>query len=112
MNAPIRKLLSVSNGAVDWLPGSLWGLWHMLQSYFPIYKITVEIQRLQRTAEVFKDSKRQVDEPDAKSFQLLLKEIHRECLALGLISAHEMASRLIDKARQKSTPLCLWTLII
>jgi hypothetical protein len=38
-----------------------------------------------------------VDDSDAKSFQVLLKEIERECLALGLIATHEMAKRLIEK---------------
>jgi hypothetical protein len=71
----------------------------MLQSYFAIYKIAVEIQRLRRTAEIYKDAPRhQVDDIDAKRFELLLKAIRRECLALGLTSTHEMAERLIDKA--------------
>jgi hypothetical protein len=70
----------------------------MLQSYFPIYKISVDLQRLRRTAEVYKDTRRSVDDTDAESFQLLLKAIQRECLALGLTAPKEMAKRLIDKA--------------
>jgi hypothetical protein len=68
----------------------------MLQSYFPIYKIAVDLQRLRRTAEVYKDTSRKVEDPDAKSFQFLLKAIQRECLALGLTPTHEMAKRLIE----------------
>ena len=70
----------------------------MLQSYFPIYKISVDLQGLRRTAEVYKNTHREVHNSDAKSFQVLLKEIERECLALGLTPPNEMAKRLIDKA--------------
>jgi hypothetical protein len=70
----------------------------MLQSYFPIYKISVDLQRLQRTADIHKGTRREVHDIDAKNFQILLKAIQRECLALGLIPRNEMAKRLIDKA--------------
>jgi hypothetical protein len=70
----------------------------MVQSYFPIYKIALDLQRLRRTAEVYKDSNPRVDSADAGTFQALLKEIHRECLDLGLTTTYEMAERLIDKA--------------
>ena len=70
----------------------------MLQSYFPIYKIALDLQRLRRNAEVYRDSNPRVDSFDAETFQALIKEIHRECLALGLTATHEMADRLIDKA--------------
>jgi hypothetical protein len=71
----------------------------MLQNYLPIYKIAVELQRLRRAAEIFKDEHRRVDPAAAISFQALLQDIQRECLALGLTSAHEMASRRIEKAQ-------------
>jgi hypothetical protein len=70
----------------------------MLQSYFPLYKIALDLQRLRRTAEIFKDSNRRLDDSDAKIFQALLKDIDQECLALGLTTTHEMAGRLIQKA--------------
>jgi hypothetical protein len=70
----------------------------MLQSYFPIYKISRDIERLRRTAELYKGANRKPDNADAADFQILLKEIYRECLALGLTAPHEMAGRLIDKA--------------
>jgi hypothetical protein len=77
----------------------LWSLWAMLQNYLPIYQIAVDIQRLQRTAEIYRTGyQREVDEFDTKKFQDILKAIHRECLALGLTTPHEMAERLIEKA--------------
>jgi hypothetical protein len=94
----IRDCQSESNGAVAWRPDKLWSLWDMLQSYFPIYKIAIELQRLRRTADVYKGARREVDNIDANSFQLLLKTIQRECLALGLTAPNEMAKRLITKA--------------
>jgi hypothetical protein len=69
----------------------------MLQSYFTIYRIALDLQKLRRTAELYKDGNRKPDNADAKSFQDLLKEIHEQCLVFGLTAAHEMASRLIDK---------------
>jgi hypothetical protein len=70
----------------------------MLQSYFPIYKISLDLQRLRRNAEIYRDSNPKVDSIDAGAFQALIKEIYRECLALGLTNTYEMAERLIDKA--------------
>ena len=88
---------TVSN-AGELVPDKLWSLWDMLQSYFPIYKIALDLQRLRRNAEVYRDSNPRVDSFDAETFQALIKEIHRECLALGLTPTYEMAERLIDKA--------------
>ena len=85
------------NRAVAWRPGRLWNLWDMLQSYFPIYKISVDLQRLRRTADVHRGTSQRVHDSDAKNFQLLLEAIQRECLALGLTAPNEMAKRLIDK---------------
>jgi hypothetical protein len=71
----------------------------MLQSYFPIYQIAINLQKLRRTAELYKDGySQEVRESDAEDFLSLLKAIQRECLSLGLISTHEMAKRLLNKA--------------
>jgi len=78
-------------------PGRLWSLWDMLQKYLPIYKIAIDIQRLRRTADIYKETRRPVDEIDAKKFLALLQTVQRECLILGLTAPHEMAERLIDK---------------
>ncbi len=73
----------------------------MLQTYLPIYEIALELQRLRRTAELYKDagstSSGIVSVSDAERFQALLKTIQRECLPLGLTPPGEMAKRLIDK---------------
>jgi hypothetical protein len=70
----------------------------MLQNYLPIYEIGVEIQRLRRTAELYKGGHHRVDQPDSMNFQALLQDIQRECLALRLTDPQEMAERLIAKA--------------
>jgi hypothetical protein len=85
------------SGAGQLVPGRLWSLWDMLQSYFPIYKIALDIERLRRNAELYKDANRKPDIVDAERFQVLIKEIHRECLGLDLTSTHEMANRLMGK---------------
>jgi hypothetical protein len=78
-------------------PHGLWSLWDMLQDYLPIYKIGFDIQRIRQTAEIYKETRREVDEIDAKRFRTLLQAIQRECLALGLTDPQEMAERLIGK---------------
>jgi hypothetical protein len=45
----------------------------MLQSYFPVYKIALDLQRLRRTAEIYSDTYRKVDSTEARIFQDLLK---------------------------------------
>jgi hypothetical protein len=74
----------------------------MLQSYLPVYQIAISLQKLRRLAEVYMDSGTKVSDADAEKFQVLLKEIQRECLSLGLIPPHEMARRLIEKAPPKT----------
>ena len=68
----------------------------MLQTYFPIYKIAIDLQKLRRIAEVCESSRLPPDRLDKQQLSDLLMEIQRECLALGLIPPHEMASRLIQ----------------
>jgi hypothetical protein len=74
----------------------------MLQSYFPIYQIAINLEKLRRTAEVWKDISKTVNDTDAEAFQVLLRAIQQECLALGLIPPHEMATRLIEKGTPKT----------
>jgi hypothetical protein len=72
----------------------------MLKSYLPIYEIVVKLKSLQQTSSLYKDHTfgvRKVDDIDTEKFQVLLKDILRECLALGLTSTHEMAERLIER---------------
>jgi len=81
----------------------LWSLWDMLHSYLPIYEIAIELQKLRRTAALYKDGySSKLDKSDAERFQSLLKAMQRDCLALGLIPPHEMAIRLIDKGTPES----------
>ena len=70
----------------------------MLQSYFPIYQIAIDLQKLRRSAEVNKGGySTELGESDAKGFLSLLKAMQRDCLALGLIPPMEMAKRLFDR---------------
>jgi hypothetical protein len=75
----------------------------MLQSYFPIYQIAIDLEKLRRTAAIYKGGySREVDKSDAKDFLSLLEAIQRDCLALGLIPPMEMAKRLFDKGPPES----------
>ena len=75
----------------------------MLQSYFPIYQIAIDLEKLRRTAAIYKGGySREVDKSDAKDFLSLLKAMQRDCLALGLIPPMEMAKRLFDKGSPES----------
>ena len=70
----------------------------MLQSYYPIYQIAIVLQKLRRTAEVYKGGySTELKESDAKDFLSLLEAMQRDCLALGLIPPMEMAKRLFDR---------------
>ena len=81
----------------DHIPYGLWSLWDMLQSYFPIYQIAIDLQQLRRTAEVYEHTRKDLDDTDTRKLAALLESIQRECLALSLIPPHEMASRLIER---------------
>jgi hypothetical protein len=77
-------------------------LWDMLQSYLPIYKIAIDLQKLRRTAEVYADEPKTLDDIDKHRISELFYAIHRECLTLGLIPPHEMALRLIERGTPKN----------
>jgi hypothetical protein len=104
MDGTSRRARSVLRGrnAGELVPDRCWGLCDMLQSYFPIYKIALDLQRLRRTAELYKDANRRPDSADTRIFQALVLEIHQECVALGLTAPYEMANRLIEKAPPKT----------
>src|ERR1700731_3943078 len=75
----------------------------MLQSYFPIYQIAIDLEKLRRTAAIYKGGySREVDKSDAKDFLALLEAMQRNCLALSLIPPMEMAKRLFDKGPPES----------
>ena len=85
----------------------------MLQSYFPIYQIAIDLEKLRRTAAIYKGGySREVDKSDAKDFLSLLEAMQRDCLALGLIPPTGWQNASSTSVRQKATPLCLRTLVI
>jgi hypothetical protein len=76
-----------------------------LHSYFPIYKIALEIEELRSKAKSLKElpssysysrKRSEVSEPVAQDFAALLKTIHQKCLEYGLIDTSDMAKRLLD----------------
>jgi hypothetical protein len=72
----------------------------MLQSYYPIYKITLDLQALRSRAELRKGSARHRSElspSDTKHFQALLQAIYQTCLDFDLTGTSEMARRLIER---------------
>lgn len=79
--------------------GKLWTLWEMLQSYFPIYKIALELQTQRSNAELLKRT--EVSDYQVKNLRDLLGSIHEKCLEFGLPHTSDMAKRILDRpARQ------------
>jgi hypothetical protein len=81
----------------------------MLQSYFPIYQIALDLEVLRGIAKSLKGfsanytysssrKRPEVSEPHAHDFVVLLKAIHQKCLEYGLIDTSDMAKRLLDEA--------------
>jgi len=97
---PIRIAVVLSLG----IPAGFWSLWlwDMLHSYFPIYKIALDLEDLRSKAKSLKGSSSsysrppQVSEPSAEDFTVLLKMIHKKCLEYGLIDTSDMAKRILD----------------
>jgi hypothetical protein len=98
MNAPLRELLSSGNSVVDWHPGRLWSLWDMLESYFPIYQLALNLQDLRTEAERWRGSSHseEVFNSDADKFQILLKTIYQECLNYGFTHTSDFANCIIN----------------
>jgi hypothetical protein len=95
MNYPIRDFQSGSNGAVIWYPGRLWSLWGMLLNHFPIYEMTVDLQKLRVIADRYLASSIG-DGPinESAQFRALLKKVQRECPPLGLMQTSEIAESI------------------
>jgi hypothetical protein len=100
MNAPFREFPSDSNGAVTWRPGKLWSLWDMLLSHFPIYEITVDLQKLRAIADRYLAS-RIGDGPlnnlEIADLRALLERVQRECPPLGLTQTSEVAESIAGR---------------
>jgi hypothetical protein len=79
-------------------PSRLWGLWNMLQSYYPIYRIALSLQSLRATALFFKDSvHKDASQDEVERFRILLPEIQRICLEYGLTHTSELAECAINR---------------
>jgi hypothetical protein len=106
MTAPGRDFQSDRNSAVAWCPGKLWSLWDMLQSYFPIYKIALALQKMSSSASLRGSSSysshREVDDLDAAEFKAILEKIQQECPPLGLTQPAEIADSIIGRPRPET----------
>jgi hypothetical protein len=78
----------------------LWGLWDMIQSYLPIYQITVELERLRSHSSLL--NRASPSESTFREFRALLENIIRECPDRGLIYTAELAKRLVDKPQPET----------
>jgi hypothetical protein len=102
MNASLREIQSNSNGAVAWCSGRLWSLWDMLQSYYPIYQIALDLEVLRSRSKYLRESssysrqRSEVSEPAAHDFAALLKVIHQKCLEYNMTHTSDMAKRVLD----------------
>jgi hypothetical protein len=85
----------------------LWSLWDMLQSYLPIYRIVIDLQKLRRTAEVYADALTELHDIDKHKISTLLDAIQQGCLALGLIPPYEMAVRLTERGMPRNHAVLL-----
>jgi hypothetical protein len=93
-----------------WDTRRLWSLWDMLLNYFPIYEITLQLQTLRASAELFNAGKivSQVNEWNSRGFQELLDKIRRECPTIGLTQPAEIA----ESVSNRSAPVSYSELII
>lgn len=78
----------------------------MLQSYFPIYKIALALQKLSSSASLRAGSTytshREVDDLDAGEFRAILEKIQQECPPLGLTQPAEIADSIIGRPRPET----------
>jgi hypothetical protein len=75
----------------------LWSLWDMLKSYFPIYQIALELQKLRSEAELRKSGPAflsgGMQEYHKRDFNDLLERITQECPNYGFTHTAELAKR-------------------
>lgn len=79
----------------------------MLESYFPIYQLALDLQALRTTAEFWNRSSSrghstEVFEADGQKFPVLLEALHQKCSDYGLTHTAEMAKRIIDRPSPQS----------
>jgi hypothetical protein len=76
----------------------IWGLWGMLESYFPIYQLARDLQALRTEAKSWRGSNaKDIYKSDANDFQVLLKSLHQKCSDYGFTHTSDLAKRLIDR---------------
>jgi hypothetical protein len=68
-------MTALSPSQSDRHPLGLWSLWEMLQSYLPIYKIAIELERLRRVADAYQVTSKHPDHLDAPKVSALLAAI-------------------------------------
>src|SRR6202047_3103251 len=69
----------------------------MLLNHFPIYEITVDLQKLRVIAERYLASgigDGPINDTESRQFRALLEKVRRECPPLGLIQTSEMAESI------------------
>jgi hypothetical protein len=99
-NAPLREITSDSNDAVLWHPGKLWSLWDMLLNHFPIYEITVDLQKLRVIADRYLASRignGPINDLESRQFRELLEKIQQEFPPLGLTQTSEIAQSITGR---------------
>jgi hypothetical protein len=87
---------TVSN-AGELLPGRLWSLWDMLLNHFPIYEITVDLQKLRVIADRYLASgigDGPPNDTESGQFRALLEKVQRECPPLGFRQTSEIAESI------------------
>ena len=89
----------------------LWSLWDMLESYFPIYQLAIQLQALRSKAEIWKRTSstgytlgqaNKIAREDAEQWDSVLEAVHQKCLDYGFEHTAEMAKRLVNKGEAGS----------
>jgi hypothetical protein len=81
-------------------PNRLVSLWDMLQSYFPIYQLALEIGESKYSAELRKGSgtyQSKISSSERDGFCALVKKVTQVCLDHGLIQTSDFAKRILAR---------------
>jgi hypothetical protein len=78
----------------------LWSLWDMLLNHFPIYEITVDLQKLRVIADRYLASRigdGPLNDLEAAELRALLEKVQRECPPLGLTQTSEVSESIAGR---------------
>jgi hypothetical protein len=98
MLAPLSKDSSGDHDrhAVEIHPGRLWSLWDMLENYFPIYQMALDLQALRYRFEMLKSVATKAPEYEVVPYKNFVEKTYNICLEYKLTHTSDMAKRIND----------------